>query len=350
MIVVPVLSGCGKEGPPLPPLIRVAERTSDLTAYQEGEEAVLRWSYPSLTTAGGALPDVEAVEVWRAGLPRSQEPPPPVSPQDHAARRQLLESQGEVVAVLDPDALAAATRGSMLAFRDDLVRWREEVEGDADTQVIWYAARTICCGGRESELSNVVRLLPQAPPDPPGDLHLQAGAKGIDLTWTPQREIATLVERSAEGATWRRVTAEAVDGGAWRDTTAAQGRSWSYRLRSVRKLGGGGGGQVVGAPSPAVRVDHPDTYPPETPQAVICLPEGTRVRVRWQTVAGAASYRISRTRNGAEDSLLTGDQRSPEFIDDTPPLGELTYVVVAADGAGNLSGSASCTVVMGAVP
>ena len=52
-------SGCGKAGAPLPPEIRVAERTNDLTAYQEGEAAVLTWSYPSMTTAGDSLTDVE---------------------------------------------------------------------------------------------------------------------------------------------------------------------------------------------------------------------------------------------------------------------------------------------------
>ena len=52
-------AGCGKEGPPLPPEIRVAERTTDLAAFQEGDEAVLRWSYPTMTTAGQTLNQLE---------------------------------------------------------------------------------------------------------------------------------------------------------------------------------------------------------------------------------------------------------------------------------------------------
>ncbi len=348
LVLTAVLLGCGKAGPPLPPVVRVAERTNNLSAYQEGDEAVLTWTYPSLTTAGGALPDVEGVEVWRAVLPKGQEPPPPVTPQDQADRRKLLASQGEVVALLDPAALADATRGSKLVYRDDLARWRSHATVDTEAVVLWYAVQTICCGGRESELSNIERLLPQAPPSPPEGLQLQAGAGGIDVTWNAVRGQKTLVERSPDGAVWKQATEEPIEGGEWRDTTAAQGRSWSYRLRSVQQVEGAG--EVVGPPSEPARVDHPDTYPPAAPQGVICLPEGDRVRVRWQSVAGAASYRVVRTVRGGQRALLSSDRRQIEFVDQSPPLGELSYEVVAVDKAGNRSEPAACTVVMGAVP
>jgi hypothetical protein len=39
-----------------------------------------------------------------------------------------------------------------------------------------------------------------------------------------------------------------------------------------------------------------------------------------------------------------------EHTDTAPPFGELTYLVVAVDDAGNRSEPASCTVIMGAVP
>ena len=167
--------GCGKEGPPLPPQIRVAERTTDLTAFQEGDEAVLQWSYPEVTTAGQSLTDVEEIQIWRAALPLGQEPPPPVSPQDRQMRRQLLEGQGEILGALDPEQIAIVTRGSFLVVRDDLAQWRGTVD-DPDAYVLWYGVRTVCCRQRESQLSNVVRLEPRAPPDPPTDLGLRAGA------------------------------------------------------------------------------------------------------------------------------------------------------------------------------
>ena len=51
--------GCGKKADPQPPLVRRADTTRDLAAYQDANEVVLDWGYPSMTTAGGPLPDPE---------------------------------------------------------------------------------------------------------------------------------------------------------------------------------------------------------------------------------------------------------------------------------------------------
>lgn len=341
------LAACGKEGPPLPPQIRVAERTTDLTAFQEASEAVLRWSYPTMTTAGQSLTDIEEIQVWRATLPLAQELPPPISAQDRRLRQQLLEGQGEILRALGPEEIAAATRGSSIVLRDDLEAWRQTVE-EPDSFVLWYGVRTVCCRRRESELSNVVRLEPQAPPSPPTDLSLTAGSEGVDLQWTPAVESETLIERSPDGAVWTAVTDDPVEGGNWRDKEASQGQAWSYRLRSVIVLPGGG--RVVGQPSEPGRIDHPDTYPPKAPMEIVCLPEGAQVRVRWLGVAGAAVYRVARQHGGEAFEVLADDHRSTDYTDPAPPLGELTYNVIARDAAGNQSQAASCEVVMGAVP
>jgi hypothetical protein len=342
-----VLVGCGKDGVPLPPEIRVAERTVDLTAFQEGDEAVLRWSYPTMTTSGQNLTDIEEIQVWRAALPLDQEPPPPISAQDRQMQRQLLEGQGEMLLAIGPDEIAAATRGSAILIRDDLELWRETVE-EAGTFVLWYGVRTVCCRHRESELSNVVRLEPQAPPEPPADLSLEAGSDGIDVRWAPLIDTKTLIERSPDGASWTAVTDEPVNGESWRDKEATQGQAWSYRLRSVIALPGGD--FVVGQPSGPARIDHPDTYPPAAPTDVVCLPEGAQVRVRWQAVASAVVYSVSRQHDVEAADILTDDHRSIEFTDQEPPLGELVYFVTARDAAGNRGEEASCVVVMGAVP
>ncbi|MBD3853862.1 MAG: hypothetical protein IFJ96_03700, partial [Acidobacteria bacterium] len=139
-----LLIGCGKEGPPLPPEIRVAERTTDLTAFQEGDDAVLQWSYPSLTTDGRGLTEVETIQIWRATLPEGQELPPPSSAQDRQLRRQLLEGEGEVIKELAPEELAAITRGADLIFRDDLARWRESEGAAMESPILWYGVRTVC--------------------------------------------------------------------------------------------------------------------------------------------------------------------------------------------------------------
>jgi hypothetical protein len=177
---------------------------------------------------------------------------------------------------------------------------------------------------------------------------LEADSSGIGLRWVQGVDMKTLVERSSDGATWDSVTELPVDGGTWQDTSARQGRMWIYRLRSVRTIVAGG--QVVGEPSAPARIDYPDTYPPAAPTGVVCLPEGGRVRVRWQLVTGAAVYRVSRVHLDGQPELLADQVTSAEFTDDTPPFGKLDYLVTAVDAAGNGSDPASCTVVMGADP
>ncbi len=56
---------CGKKGDPQPPPSKRPAPAEDLVVEQRGEDLVLRFSYPTTTLGGLALPGVEAIEVWR---------------------------------------------------------------------------------------------------------------------------------------------------------------------------------------------------------------------------------------------------------------------------------------------
>ena len=345
VVVVLGLAACGRVGDPQPPQVRRADTTRDLTVYQEGREVVLDWSYPSMTTAGGPLPDLEVIEIWRAPIPLGQEPLGTTA-NDRVIRRRLLEAQGERLVVLDAAARDLATRGSKLQVRDDLEAWRK-VHGDEQQVVLWYAVRTFCCAGRASDFSNIARLVPQLPPSPPDFLRAVPGPSGIRLSWPGTGDTLTLVERSADGESWTAVKAEPVAGSEYLDATAGQGMQWSYRLRSVRKREGEG--RVIGDPGPVVTVDNLDTFPPTAPRDLVCLPEENRVLIRWQAVFDAAAYRIER-RSGSRVEELAAAHTRTSFEDDGPPVGELTYAVSALDAAGNSSPAARCTATLGTVP
>ena len=341
--VLLVLPGCGRKGDPLPPQIRRADATRDLTVFQEGPEAVLSWSYPAMTSAGGPLPDLEAVEVWRAPIPLGQEPLGTTA-EDRAMRNRLLEAQGERIALLGQTALDDATRGPSLTLRDDLDAWRA-VHGAEQPVVLWYAVRTICCGGRPSEYSNIGRLAPQLPPPPPQDLVARPEREGIRLSWLSTGNTTTIVERSDDGQQWDPVTAEPVAVPELLDARAQQGRQWSYRLRAVAKADGEG--RVVGEPGPVVAVDYPDLYAPAPPTELVCLPEEARISLRWQATRDAAGYRIERRVGSGEWEVLVELHRGAEVADEAPPVGTLTYAVRAVDAAGNRSEPAQCTALQG---
>ncbi len=79
--------GCGKKGPPLPPLRYVPAPTKDLAIIQRGTNVLLSFTYPKTTPAGIALNGVTAVEVWEMErqAPPPAPPPPPAATKPAAA-------------------------------------------------------------------------------------------------------------------------------------------------------------------------------------------------------------------------------------------------------------------------
>jgi hypothetical protein len=344
-----VLPACGRKAPPLPPQIIRPDATRDLSVEQLGREAVLAWSYPATTSAGGPMPDLERIEVWRVTLPLAQEPPPPTSARDRQLRTSLIENQGQVIVELTPDDIEAATRGPRLVVVDDLEQWFRVARPDLGDSVVWYAVRSVCCGDRESDLSNIARLVPRMPPQPPTDLSAEAGPEGIRLTWVlPDPELEALVERSGGDGSWVEISPQPMSATELLDRTAEQGRVWRYRVRSART--DAAGGRVVGPPSPPVEVDHEDRYPPPPPEELVCLPEGSLVRLRWSSVDGAVGYRIVRSAVDGTQAVLADVVRDPSLEDHDPPDGQLTYTVEAVDEAGNRSRPVSCSAVAGVAP
>ncbi len=330
--------GCGREGPPQPPIIRVAERTRDLTVHQEGTDAVLDWTYPSATTAGGALPDLEAIEIWRLAIPPSKEPHG-AGPRQRQLAIQLLTGKGERIAKLKQADLERFTHGPKLLYRDDLLAWYH-ANADRMPLVLWYAVRTRCCGGRDSEFSNIARLTPRTPPPAPAWEGFEVAAGGITLRWDDTTPV--LVERQEADGSWRRLTPEPVSGGTWEDTGAVQNETWHYRLRAVK---GSPPALVIGEPGEVLEVPYPDVYPPPPPESFVCLPEPGLVRLRWEPSSGAAFYRIFR-KQGTKAGwarLAWHHTKGTAFVDRTPPAGEVTYAIKAVDAAGNESEPVTCS-------
>jgi hypothetical protein len=347
-VAAPLLAmGCGIKSVPLPPVIRIADPTRDLTVFQEDRQAILSWSYPSSTTSGESLHDLESVELWRATVLEVEAPVPGEDARDRELNRQLLLSTGERIAVLDRTGLDAATRGSKLEWYDNLDVWRRDNPSE-EPQMIWYGVRSVCCRGRESGLSNIARIVPTVPPAPPTDLVLDGEADGIRLSWNPHDGIPVIVERSSDAELWRAATSRPLSTGEWLDRSAGQGQAWNYRLRSVQK--GENGPRIVGEPSAPVGLYYPDIYPPAAPDDLVCLPEGQRVRLRWRPVAKADSYRVSRGAEGAPSRLLAADIKAIQYEDNAPPPGTSIYSVTAVDLAGNESEASTCTAARGSVP
>src|SRR3954452_10547356 len=73
--------GCGKQGPPLPPLRAVPALTRDLFLWQQGTRVLFDMSYPKASAGGLALDGISKVEVWEIVQPSPREgKPQPLDP------------------------------------------------------------------------------------------------------------------------------------------------------------------------------------------------------------------------------------------------------------------------------
>jgi predicted small lipoprotein YifL len=69
LLLLAAAAGCGKKGPPLPPLRFVPAPAKELVVSQQGNRLLLAFAYPKLTAAGQALGTVTEVDVYEVVRP-----------------------------------------------------------------------------------------------------------------------------------------------------------------------------------------------------------------------------------------------------------------------------------------
>jgi predicted small lipoprotein YifL len=71
LIVVVLLSGCGKKGPPLPPLVKLPAAPENLIAQRRGDTVHLQFTVPATNTDGTRPANVANAEVYAITAPQS---------------------------------------------------------------------------------------------------------------------------------------------------------------------------------------------------------------------------------------------------------------------------------------
>ena len=325
--------GCGRKGAPLPPILEVPETTTDLTAYQDGNDIVLNWSYPQLTRGGRELTDLARVEVWRLETSAGQEQVGG-GPSAEALRQQLMLGRGKLVARLEGESLQAATHGNSLTYREALPSY----PAGTSPPSLWFAVRSRRKDGTPSALSNIVTWQPRPIPPVPQGFTAKPQKDGIALSWEPAPGFTYVVERRASKvAPWTVISPIGIDTPSFTDATAQQGQTWWYRVRSYLKL-------AASPPSAELEVPYPDVYPPAPVTSFLCLPELGLVHLRWDPSPEAGvTYTILRRQGAGPWDTLQEAFKLTEYTDRKPPAGELEYAVKAVDPAGNESDAVSCT-------
>ncbi len=362
LALLPWALGCGKQGPPLPPLRNVPAATKDLAAVQQGPRILLTLSYPQVTPAGIALQGISTVEVWSASRPAPGGTASTMEPRELASSGKLLQkvagadltaatagSRIEVSLPLPaltapPPATPPATKAAPAPATPPAGATATPPPPPAPTPLAtYYAVRTVGRTGSDpSDFSNVASVVPKAPPSAPEHVTVTARADGIQVEWSPAQGTVVgynIYRRNAqERSNGKPIHTSGAAEKSWLDNTARFGQSYIYTATALAQQTP----PIESGIASEREIHYIDRFAPPPPSELVALAEPGRIRLVWRAseaddLAGYVVYR--RAGNGGAFERVTAQPVvAAEYVDSDVTKGKTyTYRVTAIDQAGNES-------------
>ena len=337
-----VVSGCGKRGEILPPLVRIPQAPQMLSLVQQGGQAVLEWQNPEAYQDGSPMPVLARIEVWGV----DQEAGTAAGPQGLSLEE--FERKAVLQAVIQPsefDKLRIAEGGQLKTLRFGLPLRPEAFQGRA----LSYALRTMDSRRKKSPFSEVRDLRPKPLPRPPFNLKTEVEADKIVLCWEPPAESidgSTLSQvagyrifRAEKGAPFRLISETPVKELCFNDSQFVFGQTYVY---VVRAAAADETPYDESDDSRRLEVTPQDTFPPEPPTGLTALPGEDFISLAWEPrpEKDLAGYRVWRREEGRAEFKELDLQLLMEttFLDRTAEKDKrYEYAVTAEDTSGNRS-------------
>jgi hypothetical protein len=373
-------AGCGKQGPPLPPLRAVPAPTKDLHVRQQGRQVLLDFGYPKLTPAGTSLGAISAIEVWEAVRPATLAPDGKLTAIDArefavGAKQRLKLASADVGAVtfgdrividlpLPDDALTtpvppppppppppapatpppgtpAPPAATPPAATVPVAPAVAAPPASPPPPARFYAVRVFGPTGVRSEYSNVAGIVTRIPPPPPAQVSVTPRADGVLVEWVgPEKgALAYAVYRrdSHERGHGQPLHVAPPSEKSWLDTGARYGQSYIYGVTLLAQRDP----FIESAFGSEHEVVYQDRFPPPTPAELVALAEAGRVRLVWRPsdAADLAGYLVYRRAASGDFVRLTAQPlAATEFSDAGVAAGQTyRYRVTAIDQLGNES-------------
>jgi len=336
--------GCGKKGPPLPPLVNLPAAPTELTASRRGATVELQFGVPATNIDGFKPADIVRVDVYAMNGPASV-------PLDDVVRRGSKIGSVDVRLPPDPDAEDGSRKGAAPVDSPDEgvaqgavtnITVPFALEGpspDAD-DVRSYVAVGVNKRGRRGAMSRraVVPLAP-APP-PPGAPATKYDEKSITLTWSPPAGVAAPVAYHVYrlGERESRQTEQPQDGTEFVDQQMTWGVERCYAVRTVTTVNDL---KLESEPSPPACLTPQDTFAPAAPGGLQAIASDAAVNLIWDanTESDLAGYLVLRAIAPASEpvSITPTPLEQATFTDAVPSGSRVTYAVQAVDKSGNVS-------------
>jgi len=381
-VVLFVVAGCGKKGPPLPPFVRVPAAVTQLTARRVADDVVINLALPAQNVDRSTPVSLGRVEVYaytgRAAPPGPRFPqvatlvgtievkpdaPTPTTLRDTLTPEDLLEGP----------PLPPATTGSSRKTNSGSSRPNGPLKR-------FYMAISFSERGRGGPPSSVVEVPLTELPDAPPEVRATYNAEAVTLTWDPSggllgylldsaplppasplddgppaneagmlppgptrynvyREIQSASETAEAGektlpaSESMLLTAMPVDGFSFIDPLQTDGRRRCYTVSAVR---GRTERSVEGHSSKAACVTAVDVFPPKPPAGLSPIAVEGAISLVWEAngESDLAGYFVLRGEEGSEmlTRITDGVVKETRYTDKAVQSGvRYIYAVVAVD-------------------
>jgi hypothetical protein len=321
--------GCGKKGPPLPPLPRGPFPPVGAAARQIGVEVFVNFEIPPPRGSKPAQLPARAELLRVTYAPGLQ---PAIDPDS-------FRRSGEVVGRAE---FGPARTVGHVSIEDTTLGALPEM-GLGWT--LRYAVRVRDRKGRRSPLVVTEDLVPLPLLPPPQALEGTPTADGVRLSWRSvavaggdeDAEARTFnIYRAPAGGAWpaRPLNTDPVSTTEYLDTEIEVGRRYRYEIRAALSPGRP---YREGDPGESIEVLAADRFAPAPPEAIVGVQEGVAVRLFWDPSdeRDLGGYRVYRSVDGGAWEALSDDiVERPQYLDKTVRVGQrATYRVTAVDRA-----------------
>ena len=299
--------GCGYTGDPLPPLANIPTRVLDLAAIQRGDRIMVQFTVPPRTTEGVAIKTPLKLDL-RIGAAE-----PPFSQEGWAARATPVPEGPVANGVARYEIQAAAWTGKEATL----------------------AVRVLSARGKTVGWSNFVNLPVVAPPERPAEVHAEATAEGVRLTWRARGGSFRIYRRTGSDHFAPVANAQQPS---WIDSGAEFGKHYIYQVQTIVKLPNNT--EAESDPSEEAGITPEDRFPPAVPAGLNAATAPNSIELSWEgnTEPDLGGYRVYRSTGAGPFEKIGEMVAVPGYSDRDVEHGKTyRYAVSAIDKSGNES-------------